>query len=215
MVFDRGYLQKLFQLPTTTYSIRTNLTQSYIYDISIITGYLGEKIKSHIENIDDLPRNINIDFFQETQPLGNIGSLGQIEAVGKPILFSFGDLVTDMNFSKLIEIHSTRDADITLSSHYETHKVRLGELTVTGDTVTGYAEKPLKKFLICSGIGIFNPETLQLIPENIPSGISDLISNSILSGYTVSHWLHNTFWMDINSLEALEEANQILLGKKV
>jgi len=183
---------------------------SGITDISIITGYLGEKIESHIQNINNLPDNVEIKFYKEKQELGNIGSLKNIEIDNRPLLLSFGDLVTDIDFKKLMDIHSTRGADVTLTSHYETYKVRLGELTVDETNVIGYAEKPLKKYLICSGIAIFNPNVIHLIPDNKPTGISDLITKILLSGFKVTHWQHNMFWMDINSIEALNEANEVL-----
>jgi NDP-sugar pyrophosphorylase family protein len=156
---------------------------------------------------------VHLDFIRETQPMGNIGALGQLAAVTKPILFAFGDLVTDLDFAQLMAMHRQQGAQVTLTSHYETHRLQLGELVVEDQRVMGYQEKPLKQFLICSGIGVFEPEVLKLLEAGRPAGISDLIRAAIGEGMHVIHWTHGAFWMDVNTPKALEEAESALARK--
>ncbi len=176
--------------------------------VTVITGWRGDEIESFVHGLTDFPDDLVLDCMRETEPRGNIGSLSSIRHEGATVLMAFADLVTDLDFARLIEIHRTRGAAVTLTSHYESHRVRLGELIVDEDTVLDYREKPEKKFLICSGIAAFQPEVLALVREDRPIGISDLIRDAIAAGHKVTHWLHGAFWMDINSPEELEQAEK-------
>ena len=180
-------------------------------DITVITGWLGEKIEAHLRGLDN-PPDLRLRFLQEGTPLGNAGALRLVPDSDAPVLLAFGDLVTDLDFGRLLAIHRERGAAITLTSHYEQTRLRLGELLVQGDTVTGYQEKPVKKYLICSGIAVFERPVLDLIQPDRPVGLVDVVMGALAAGFPVTHWEHGAFWMDVNSKEALEEANQALGG---
>ncbi len=181
--------------------------------ITVITGWRGDEIERFVHGLDGFPDDLVLDCIRETEPRGNIGSLSSIRHDGATVLMAFADLVTDLDFAQLIEIHRTRGAAVTLTSHYESHRVRLGELQVDDDTVLDYREKPEKQFLICSGIAVFQPEVLVLVRKDRPMGISDLVRDAIAAGHEVTHWLHGAFWMDINSPEELEQAETELRNR--
>ena len=181
-----------------------------ICKITVITGWLGERVESHLLGLTDLPSNLQITFLREAKPTGNIGSLGRLSPLQKPILFAFGDLVTNLDFSKLLDIHRELGARATLASHYESHQLTLGELRVDGDYVSDYREKPVKQFLICSGIAVFEPDIVRLIDPARPFGISDLVKAALAKSMKVAHWTHGAFWVDVNNQEALELAEKEL-----
>ena len=150
-----------------------------------------------------------IDFFEEIEPLGNVGALGRIPVERPLALLAFGDLVTDLDFAELVRRRASAGTDVLLASHVEEHRLQLGELVVEGERVVGYQEKPLKHFLICSGIGVMRREVLAAIPpDGTPTGLSDLITAALLRGHSIAHWQHGAFWMDVNSPEALALADQ-------
>jgi NDP-sugar pyrophosphorylase family protein len=175
--------------------------------ITVITGHRGEIIRRHVETAA-------IDVVAEGIPLGNVGALGQVP-VDRPLaLLAFGDLVTDLDFAELAARHRRSGAAVLLASHFESHRLQLGELAVEGERVVGYREKPEKLFLICSGIGLFAREVLRVIPtDGTPFGLADLITAALAEGYSVAHWVHGAFWMDVNSPELLREANARLAAK--
>ena len=187
------------------------LTASSVERITVILGYRGEMVREHLRGLNDLNTAATIDFFEEAEPLGNVGAIGRIEVERPLALLAFGDLVTNLDFGELIARQGRSGTDVLLASHMEEHRLQLGELSVRGERVIGYREKPLKRFLICSGIGVFRRDVLAVIPTNgTPTGISDLITLALQGGFTVAHWEHCAFWMDVNSPEALEIADRRL-----
>jgi NDP-sugar pyrophosphorylase family protein len=154
----------------------------------------------------DVP-NLDLDVLEEQHPLGNAGALGAIECRGRTVLFCFADLVTELPFDRIAALHRERRCDITLASHYEFHQLSLGELITEGPRVCGYVEKPRKRFLICSGIAVFEPRILELARRvATPFGLADLINASLQAGYSVTHWMHEAYWIDVNTPELLQQA---------
>jgi NDP-sugar pyrophosphorylase family protein len=152
-------------------------------------------------------RGVQLDLLEEREPLGNAGALGAIQCGGSPVLFCFGDLVTELAFDRMTAVHHERHCDITLASHYQYHQLSLGELITEGERVCGYVEKPRKHFLICSGIAIFEPRVLEVARQLPPPfGLVDLVNASLQAGCSVTHWLHEAYWIDVNTPELLEQA---------
>ena len=177
--------------------------------ISVITGYQAECVEAFVGSLSGL-KGVHIDFVRETVPRGNIGALSLLPRDGCRVLLCFADLVTTMDFGRMAQIHLERQADVTLASHYEYYQVRLGELRTDGMRVLEYSEKPKHRVLICSGVAVFEPAVLDLIPGDGTIGISDLVQAALAAGHTVTHWLHESFWMDVNTQESLLIANRTL-----
>jgi len=151
--------------------------------------------------------SLDLEVAEERHPLGNAGALGAIECRDKTVLFCFADLVTDLTFDRMAALHRDRQCDVTLASHYEFHQLSLGELITEGPRVCGYVEKPRKQFLICSGVAVFEPRILELARSvATPFGLADLINASLQAGYSVTHWMHEAYWIDVNTPELLEQA---------
>lgn len=184
------------------------LSAAGIRQVTVITGPRGEQIRQHLDGLADLPDDLRLGYYHEAEVRGNAGSLRFVSRDDAPLLLCFADLVTDLDFAELARIHETNDASVTLTSHWETHRLRLGEIQVVAQRVTDYREKPEKRFLICSGIGIFSAEVVRLVPRDRPSGLVDLVKLALANGHRVDHWTHGAFWMDVNSPEELELANR-------
>jgi len=187
--------------------------------ITVITGYGGEAIVEYIESVlKTLPQEIRVRFHHEEVPQGNLGVLGDIDTGMRRALLVFADLVTDLDFVQLLNIHLERGCSTTLASHYEKYRLRLGELSVVDERVTDYQEKPAREFLACSGIAVFEPEVIALARElPRPFGISDLIQASLDRKLSITHWAHGAFWRDVNTKDELQETEvklTELLAKK-
>ncbi len=176
---------------------------------TVITGWRGGEVEAHFRALGDLPPDLELDFVSEKEPRGNAGALAHFAAQDRPILLCFADLVTDLDFGRLAERHRAGGGAITLCSHEEAHRVRLGELVADGERVTSYLEKPVKRILICSGIGLFEPAALGVIDPDAATGLADLVNRALAAGFAVEHWRHGALWIDVNTAEDVAAAEAL------
>jgi NDP-sugar pyrophosphorylase family protein len=156
----------------------------------------------------DFAGGSSLRFLRETSARGNVGMLSEFADIGGPILFAFGDLLTNLSFRALYAVHRQRHAAITAASHFERHRLQLGHLIAESERVIDYREKPEYQFLICSGIMAIEPEVLRLLPKDGAVGMNRLVTLAIESGLSVTHWNHGAGWIDVNDREQLELAHQ-------
>lgn len=97
------------------------LKASGVEDIIICTGYLSEIIERYFRNGSGF--GVNIIYSKEQMELGTGGALKNAEAlIGKGrFLVLYGDLVVDMDFKRLMDFHTRRSSECTLTLHKTDH----------------------------------------------------------------------------------------------
>lgn len=91
-----------------------------ITDIIISVSYLGEQIMDYFKDGRDF--GVSIEYFVEDSPLGSAGAIFKLkDALGDDFLVLNGDIVFDIDISRMIEYHNTKSALLTLFSHPNTH----------------------------------------------------------------------------------------------
>ena len=172
----------------------------------VVSGWQGDQIRRHLGNLSGLPHNLKIRFHTEEAPLGNAGALLRVDDLKETTLFAFADLVTSLNSGELLERHAASDNAITIASHREKYSLSLGELVTQQEHVVAYREKPEKSFTICSGVAAFNSAFLRDCSLEPPVGLVDLVNDAISRDLPVEHWPHRSWWVDVNTAEALRTA---------
>jgi len=187
------------------------LLQAGVLRVTVITGWKADAIERYLGSLEGLPADLDLRVLREADARGNVGSLAQLTRDdGAPVLLCFADLVTDLDFAKLAQRHRESGVAVTLASHWESHRLTLGELATEGERVVGYTEKPVKRFQICSGIAMFEPVVLDLIDGERPFGLVDLVRAALEHGHRVVHWEHGAFWRDVNTPDALQEVGRAI-----
>jgi D,D-heptose 1,7-bisphosphate phosphatase len=96
------------------------LKNNGLTDIVIVTGYLGDVIKNYFGNGSAF--GVSISYYSETEPLGTAGALVEMaEKLDDDFVLVNGDIVFDMNFSRLIDFHFAHKAWATLAVHPNSH----------------------------------------------------------------------------------------------
>lgn len=131
--------------------------------------YMSVNYKSDMMRfyLDQLDHKYNIELFEETKPLGTIGSVSLLKGkITKPFFVSNCDIVIDQDYRDVYEYHQQNNNDITIVTAVKSIRIPYGVIE-TGENglMTGLKEKPEQTYMINTGVYILNPELIDEIPE--------------------------------------------------
>ena len=177
------------------------LKQFGLTDVTLCTGYLSEMIMALCG--DGSKFGLNIDYVHEEQPLGTAGPLALLEKTTDPIIVMNGDLLTTMNFSKMLESHRATNADITIGVYQREVKIDFGVVEKNpNDKFVGFKEKPTYHFDVSMGVNIIGKAAIKHIKEKGKYlDMPDLILAVNKSGGKVNCYQEDCFWLDIGRLD--------------
>lgn len=131
--------------------------------------YMSVNYKSDIMRyyLDQLEHHYNIEFFEETKPLGTIGSVSLLKGkITTPFFVSNCDIIIDQDYRDVYEYHLNNRNDLTIVTAVKSIKIPYGVIeTGTDGLMTGLQEKPEQTYMINTGVYILNPECIDEIPK--------------------------------------------------
>ena len=146
----------------------------------------------------------------EPEPLGTIGALWLVRDEQRTIAVMNGDLLSGVDLAAMFAFHRERGADLTIATHTEYHRLKLGEVVTRDDRVVEYREKPVKEYRISSGIYLLEPSVLRLLVRCEWLGFPDLARRAIDAGLRVLEYFHDEPWLDVNDAADLAQAEEML-----
>lgn len=172
----------------------------------LATNYKSDLFEAYLKDGSHL--GVNITYSRETNPLGTAGPLKPLALqLKEPFIVINGDIVTNLDFSKLYKAHLASKAKITVVTKMLQTPLQYGIIKAKGDSVSDIEEKPNLKFEILAGIYVLNPETLYSLPNgmyNMPQLIRDLIK----AGDSVKKYILEDYWLDIGQIDRYEQAQK-------
>lgn len=141
--------------------------------------YMSVNYKSDMMRfyLDQLEHKYNIEFFEETKPLGTIGSVSLLKGkINSPFFVSNCDIIIDQDYRDVYDYHRSNDNDITIVTAVKSIRIPYGVID-TGDNglMTGLREKPEITYMINTGVYLLNPGLIDEIPEGKFFHITDLM----------------------------------------
>lgn len=131
--------------------------------------YMSVNYKSDMMRfyLDQLEHHYDIDFFEETKPLGTIGSVSLLKGIiTTPFFVSNCDIVIDQDYRDVYEYHKSNHNDLTIVTAVKSFRIPYGVIETGKDgLMTGLLEKPEQAYMINTGVYILNPELIDEIPE--------------------------------------------------
>ena len=178
--------------------------------LTVATGYLAELIEAFLG--DGGSYGIAVDYFREAKPLGTAGSLALIEGLEEPFLVMNGDVLTDLDYSRLLADHTASDAIATIATRRREVEVQLG-VPHFGDALdatrlTDYHEKPQIEYEASMGVYCFSPRVSEHIVPGEPLDFPELILRLIAAGEIVRGWRSTAYWLDVGSHDDYERAQE-------
>jgi len=188
------------------------LKKYQLKDITLAVGYLGNLIQSFFG--DGGKFGVKMTYSLEEKPLGTMGPLTLIPGLKKTFMVMNGDLLTTINYKKLITYHLSRKPIATIAVQKREIETDYGVLEYNKNyELTKYREKPRLPYQVSMGIYIFEPEILDYIPRNKKFDFPELMNLLLKKGEKVSVYPSSDFWLDIGRHEdyrrALEEFEKI------
>jgi dTDP-glucose pyrophosphorylase len=173
----------------------------------ISVNYKADIIMQHFGNGSRWA--VEINYLQETKPLGTAGALGLLpERPREPLLMMNGDILTRINLVKLLDFHANNHSVATICVKEYSHQLPYGVVTIGSNRVKRIDEKPIQKFFINGGLYVFNPEVLEYVPAGSYLDVPDLLKLLLQQGQEVAVFPIREYWIDIGRIDDYERASQ-------
>ena len=118
-----------------------------------------------------------------------------------------GDLLTDVNFSNLLDFHSFANANATMCVREYEYQIPYGVIQTKNDRIESIVEKPINRFFVNAGIYLLSPKVLELIPKNEFFDMPTLFQELINKQENVLSFPIHEYWIDIGRIIDYEKAN--------
>lgn len=161
------------------------------------------------------PTGARIELFEERTPLGNAGAARQVISGANNLLMIYVDNLTTLDLERLVDFHERGGFAATIATHAEPFQIPFGRLSLDGNRVVDYAEKPVIQVQVSSGTCVLSKKACDIVPEGRPIGISELFALLSERDYPVGAFMHDAPWVDINDAHALNRAHRLFEGRSV
>jgi NDP-sugar pyrophosphorylase family protein len=150
---------------------------------------------------------VSIRYALEDTPLGTAGPIGAIEGLDEHFLVMNGDVLTDLNYGRLVAEHRRRGAIATLTAFGKDVPISLGVLEIDGDQrLRAYVEKPTLRYQVSTGIYVFERRIREYLPAGQHVDLPDLMRRLVERGEHVHCHGFEGEWLDIGRPEDYELA---------
>ena len=169
-------------------------------------NYMGDVIEQHFG--DGHRFGCRIDYIREPAPLGSGGAITLLDPPPTaPLLVLNGDLVTQVNIARLLEVHEAHGAPVTVgvSEHPVTIPFGVVEADERGRLI-GLREKPTESFLINAGIYVVSPECWAGLARGVAMTMPDVLAACLEAGTPPAVCLIEEDWVDIGRHVDLQRA---------
>ncbi len=173
--------------------------------IYFCTGYKHEVIENHFGNGSRF--GVEITYSKEENPLGTGGAVKKLEGmINEPFVLINGDMITDLNFSEVIEKHLRNKKTVTTVA---VNPVSPWGIMETKDgLVKNFVEKPKLPHWINSGIHVMNPDIFDLLPRK--GSLEQEVLPLLAKDSEIAVFEHDGFWRAVETVKDLEEMNKFL-----
>lgn len=174
----------------------------------ISTHYMPEMIREHFGTGEKW--GINITYVHEQVPLGTGGALGLLPGnIPKlPLILMNGDILTNINFAKILEFHHSHGGDATMCTREFEYQVPYGVVESNSYDVVRIVEKPIQRFHVNAGIYVISPSIIQTVQKDESVDMPSLLEMEIEKGKKVSIFPIHEYWLDIGRIDDFKKAQR-------
>ena len=174
----------------------------------ISTHYKAEIVKNYFGTGERW--GVDIHYVFEDVPLGTGGALGLLpDSITKlPIIMMNGDILTNIDYRKLIEFHDDLKGIATVCVKEYDIQVPYGVVEGEKHQVKKIVEKPVRRFFVNAGIYVLNPILLDGKDGSSYLDMPSFLEELIEQGKKVSMFPIHEYWLDIGQMDEFERAQK-------
>jgi dTDP-glucose pyrophosphorylase len=189
-------------------TIINQLRENNIRKIFIAINYKGKQIESHFKNGSQF--GVDIEYLKESKKLGTAGALSLLpKNIKDTILVLNADLLTRLNFQRLLNFHEAGGYDATMAVKEFDYQVPYGVVSLDKDqNITQIDEKPVHRFFVNAGIYALSPKCISNVPKNKFLDITQLMVSLMTKKGKIGAFPVTEYWIDIGMHKDFEKANQ-------
>jgi len=180
-----------------------------INEIVLAVGHLSHLFRAFFQNGERF--GVNIQYSLEEQALGTAGPIAlALDILDEDFLVMNGDVLTTLNYDKLLDFHRQRKAAATISVFQRKLMIDFGVIEARDERLENYIEKPVYDFAVSMGINVFNKEAIrEFVRPGQRLDIPDLMLRLKEAGLDVACYSEPCRWLDIGRIDDYQEAGTI------
>jgi NDP-mannose synthase len=177
-------------------------------DVVLSLGHLGELIEAYVDRAR-WP-GLRIAFVREQEPLGTAGPLGLVTGLAETCLVTSGDILTSLDYRRLVAHHRRQGAALTIGIHERRQRLDVGVIELDAeDAVRSYVEKPELRHLVSMGVYVCEPDVLSHIEPRTRLDMPELVARLLAAGRPVAGFRSDAHWLDVGMLPDHARASEL------
>ncbi|MBG0761904.1 alcohol dehydrogenase, partial [Vibrio cidicii] len=137
---------------------------------------------------------------------GALGLLPKDLPEGLPLIMMNGDVLTKVDFQRLLDFHVSHDADATMCVREYDYQIPYGVINGEGNKITSMVEKPIQRFFVNAGIYVVSPRVIQSVPENYRIDMPTLLEQHMQERDKILMFPIHEYWLDIGRMDDFNRA---------
>ena len=170
----------------------------------MIINYKRNMIKAYFADLD---KNYNIQFIEETIPLGTGGGVRLLKDwIHSTFILTNCDILILDNVKKMIDHHKNQKNQVTMVCSLKNFEIPYGVVNFSGGgEISSFEEKPKMSFFTNTGYYILEPDIFKYIGENENIGMPDIITRMKEDGQKVGIYpISENAWLDMGQMDSME-----------
>ena len=189
------------------------LKNAGIRDITMIIGYLGEKIREYFG--DGSAFGVHVDYLEEKEALGTAGSFFYLRERMREeyVLLVFGDVFFDIDLDRMVEFHRKKEALATLFVHPNSHPYDsdLVEADDNGRVVGFDSKENVRDYwyenLVNAGLYILDRRVLERVRKPVKTDLEkDILREMIARKEAVYAYGSPEYVKDVGTVDRIRKA---------
>lgn len=172
--------------------------------VYLAVNYLKEIIMDYFG--DGSKFGCHIEYLEEARPLGSGGPLSLLPKQEHPVVVMNGDLITDVDISRMIEFHEQNKFHATMGYTTYKHTVPFGCIEVEGGRIVDIVEKPSVVKSANAGVYVLSTAAIATVPKDRYFMITDVFGHALKNDLPCGAYSVDGDWIDVGMPNDLSRA---------